>query len=235
MADSEIYDDIDEYAYPKDIAEDEVSKYCIAIYNAATNTFIGTGVLIADDGLFISAGHNFKNSIDDIKVFYNDKQYDIEKIYREYDEDFHDLAIGNLSNFQDGTGFKYPVLTSCEDLKVGSEVSFAGFKSCSLYGSRIELLGVACITSENEIYKMRITKDLPEPDSVQKILLQKAENRIMMFLPSEKAERYKGFSGGPIYAGNKVYGIIISTYFLKSDYIKEQLGNTCKNNYIQCN
>lgn len=225
MADFQIYDDIDEEDVTPSIAnEDSVSRFCIAIYNATKKEAIGSGVLINDKGLFISAAHNFNKEENDImKAYFDGKQYDINIIHKEYEQGICDLCIGTLVGFESDeyVDCTFPVFGGAFPLRVGSELTIAGYKKLKL--RETENLGVVNPIDNLCVTKQRFNSDVQAPDSVQKSLQKELGNRVVFFLKRDGVEKFKGFSGGPVYQDNTIYGIVVSHYFLKSDYIKSML------------
>jgi hypothetical protein len=219
------FDDVDDDDIMESNTEDDnVSKYCIAIYNASNNTAIGSGVLLDSQGMFISAGHNFKNSEVNVKAYFGGKCYDVKLSYYKYDRDrLLDFAVGFLSKFDTHyySNDVFPSLGSCSDLHPGSEVNAVGYKSSIL--NQAELIESINPAKDLRLYKQRKTFDIVNPDESQKIIFEELNGQGMFYMELQQAHAYVGFSGGPIYNDNIIYGIIISDYFLKSDYIKEIL------------
>lgn len=76
-----------------------------------------------------------------------------------------------------------------------------------------------------QLTKQRFNSCVLEPDAIQKNLLEELGDDFTFFLGSKGAEKYKGFSGGPVYSDGKIYGIVVSHYFLNADYIKSVLNS----------
>lgn len=221
MNEVEIFDDIDaDYEPLKYAEEDLVSKFCIAIYDATNNVYIGSGVLLNSEGLFMSAGHNFKKSNVQFGAYFDGKCYDVSLSFHEYDrEELLDFAVGKLLNFDshDYLADNFPKLRTCSDLKVGSAIKIAGFKSSIVI--QAEVISELNPTDKIRIFKQRKEFSLIYPDRFQQILSEQLEGRGAFYMRTQDAECHTGFSGGPAYFENVIYGIVVSHYFLKSDYI----------------
>ena len=220
------YDDIDDYEdfSAKEISnEDFISRYCIAIFDVTNNRYRGCGVILTPQGIFVSVAHNFNKDDADYIAYFNQKPYEVEILHIEYEQGKTDLAIGRLIDFF-STDFNiehYPVLTPCDDLSVGNEVNISGFKSYELPDS--EVLERITLNDGQKLSKQRISKQIPVPDNSQEITLKEYEGKAKVYLERVGAEKYCGFSGGPVYIGQNLYGLVISHFFLKSDYIKLRL------------
>lgn len=218
-------DDIDDDGVFKEFAEeDSVSKFCIAIYNATKNEPIGSGILLNSDGLFISAGHNFKNPDIKIKAYFDGESYEIELSHIEYDRDsLLDFAVGKLQDFdsQKYGDAEFPILGNCSSINVGSRVNIAGYKSIIV--RQADILEDMSMFEDCHLYKQRKEFTIVNPDTSQKILAEQLNGRGIFYMQRGEADTHKGYSGGPVYYGDRIYGIVISHYFLKSDYIKEIL------------
>lgn len=225
---TQVYDDIDDYeeanCFPITAGEDTVSKFCIAIYDSTNNVAIGSGILLNSDGMFISAGHNFKKQNSKFKAYINGEIYDISLLYYEYDsEELLDFAVGKLLNFntQDYINENFPTLRDCSNLGIGSKINVAGFKSFKV--RHAEVLEEINPMDGIYLFKQRKEFSIVEPDKSQNIISEQLNGRGIFYMPTAKANYYKGFSGGPAYIDDKIYGIVLSHYFLTSEYIKETL------------
>lgn len=226
----EIYDDIDcEYIEQEISKEDSVSEYCIAIFDATNQKPIGSGIIIDSNGHFITAAHNFKKEKCMIKAFFDGQVYEIETLYIEYERGARDLFIGKLVQFNSDKyqGCSFPKLDDIVQLKVDDELCVAGYKGVKLRGT--DNLGVINPIGNLHLTKQRFNSNVTKPDAVQKMLQNDLECPITFFLEREGAEKYKGFSGGPVYSDGKILGIVISHYFLNADYIKLAFDKLCKN------
>lgn len=218
-----VFDDIDDFDIisPKEISdEDAISKFCIAILDTNDKN-IGSGVIITPQGIFVSVAHNFKMSdvAIDYGAFYNNQHYEIEILYKEYEFGKTDLVIGCLKNFipTEVDIDQYPLLIPCEHLSVGDKVIISGFKSLELPDA--EILENFTFKPGRNLSKQRISKQIPKPDVSQEIVLKGYEGNAQVYMEREGAEKYEGFSGGPVYDDQNLYGIVISHFFLKSSYI----------------
>lgn len=216
----DIFDDIDfEYGEPEFSKENSVSQYCIAIFDATNHRPIGTGVLINSQGLFISVAHNFNNEKCEIKAFFEGRVYNILQLYKEYELGKFYLFIGQLVSFNSDaySNSIFPILAGPVQLEIRMKLCIAGFKELIITGT--ENLGISNPIADLHLIKQRLNSQVLEPDAIQKSLLTELGDNFTFFLRSEGAEKYKGFSGGPVYSDGKIYGIVVYHYFLKSDYI----------------
>ncbi len=227
-----IFDDIDyEYNQPEFSNEDSVSQFCIAIFDATNHRPIGTGVLINAQGFFISVAHNFNNEKCEIKAFFEGRVYNILQLYKEYELGKFDLFIGQLISFDSDeySNCTFPILVNPVRLDVGTKLCIAGFKEIS----GTENLDVVNPIVDLQLTKQRFNSCVLEPDAIQKNLLTELGENFTFFLRSEGAEKYRGFSGGPVYFDGKIYGIVVSHYFLNADYIKSVLTSNIDTNTLQ--
>lgn len=68
---------------------------CVSESNGIVDS--GTGFIINNNGVFLSAGHVFENGMNNYKVYYKENEYKVEAIYKEHDKDKgEDLFIGKL-------------------------------------------------------------------------------------------------------------------------------------------
>jgi len=87
----------------------------------------GTGFLINNDGIFISAGHNFKQDVTSYKAFYNNREYQISCVHMEYDDERGlDLFVGRLDDFNEVLPCDID-LGSSDELEIGATLCFCGF------------------------------------------------------------------------------------------------------------
>lgn len=233
MNKQKIYDDIDDFdeILPKQISEeDSISKLCIAIIDITNNRYKGSGVILTHSGIFVSVAHNFDKVDADYSAYYNQQLYEIEILYKEYERGKNDLVIGRLINFfpNNLSNEQCPVLTSCERLSVGTDVNISGYKSYELPDT--EILERITHNGQN-LVKQRICKQITIPDIPQEIVLKDYEGKVKVFMERIGAEKYCGFSGGPVYKDQNLYGLVISHFFLKSDYIKTHLKSLNFNNW----
>ena len=226
MDNIKLYDDIDDPVEPflrKISSEDSISKFCIAILDITKNKYKGSGVILTPSGLFVSVAHNFDRPDTNYIAYYNQKLYMIEFLCKEYEQGKTDLAIGRLINFipTEVDRELYPLLISCEHLSVGEKVNISGFKSQEL--PEAEILERITLHDGLNLCKQRISKKVPVADISQEIVLKEYEGKAKVYMERVGAEKYCGFSGGPVYSNQNLYGLVISHFFIKSDYIKLKL------------
>lgn len=226
MEETDVYDDIDydieNYQDPK---EDCISTLCLAIYyetNSKTN-FVGTGIIMSKDGIFISAAHNFKDKKKEYKILYQGQSYEFEILYEEYIKGKQDLAICIITKFDSYLldGISLPKFGECKNLEIGSPVDVVGYKSIRCYAC--ELLSEDRNTTGKSFYKHRVHKQIINACNGQDRVEQDFNNEIMFYLDLRQTKYFGGFSGGPVYKDNLLYGIVLSNYFLKIDYILDKI------------
>lgn len=159
--------------------------------------------------------------------------YNILQLYKEYEHGKFDLFIGQLIGFDSDEYSKssFPLLEDSAQLEVGAKLSIAGFKVEKIIGT--ENLGVVNPIVDLQLTKQRFNSCVLEPDVIQRNLIVELGDNFTFFLKSKSAEKYKGFSGGPVYFDGKIYGIVVSHYFLNADYIKSVLTSNIDTNTLQ--
>lgn len=227
----EYYDDLDDFdGEPQFANEDIISIVCFPIVNSKEVKNIGTGFLINKDGYFISVAHNFKDPVENLKVYTNDDWYDIELICKEYDKEIYsDLVIGRIVNLPNSYTYELnlPYLyTTQGNIDIGSEIKLLGFKSTSLIEA--DKLKEIYFGNGRSSHKLRITRNIidPKDDTVfTNIPSLICNEKILFFEKHSEDNKLGGFSGGPVYRNEGIFGLIISHYFLKMEYIIPILNN----------
>lgn len=222
-------DDIDDYDDFSEecLAEDDtISKWSIAIFGK-DSTPNGSGVLINNNGIFISAAHIFKNDNNILKAWFDDQIYEIEIIYKEYESGKYDFLVGKLKDFQPIRFCELPILKDCVNLSIESSVFVSGFKRTRVITT--ELIKRINIDHQLELIKQRQESKIVDFHIAQKnipIVLRGDCLSWRKFTCHAKDDmKFSGFSGGPVYFKDKLYGVVLSNYFLKSDYIMKKLDN----------
>lgn len=195
--------------------EDSISDLCFSVFDSVSDAPIGTGFIVDNSGLFVSAGHNFKT--EDIKAFFRGREYDIELLKKEYIErEPVDFAVGRLLKFD--TDIQEPVFATDESLKTGTNIKLCGLKQAIVAQS--EVLEEITLKSGIKIYKQRIDRIIPEikRNNPLFVIIEDSNGFAVPFETIEQALNIHGFSGGPVYIGNKIYGIITSHCYIKTDY-----------------
>lgn len=195
---------------------DNISNLCFSVFDSESGAPIGTGFIVDNYGLFVSAGHNFKTE-DNIKAYFQGKEYDIKLLEKEYVErEPIEFAIGRLLNFD--LEIQEPTFATEENLNIGFEIKLCGLKKDIVHQS--EILEKISLPSGILIYKQRVGRIIPEirRNNPLSIVIEDSKGFAVPFETIEKALNIHGFSGGPAYVGNKIYGIITSHYFIKTDY-----------------
>ncbi|MDE6144579.1 MAG: hypothetical protein K2F94_10990 [Muribaculaceae bacterium] len=116
-------DDIDDVVeIPQTIKQGRGVKECIHIYRAKNSVVerIGSGFIINDKGVFLSAGHNFKDTSFKYFGVHDSQQYEIEELFSEYiePEEYNsddtickDLFVGKLIHFTPPSNFVTGILS----------------------------------------------------------------------------------------------------------------------------
>lgn len=195
--------------------EDSISQLCFSIFDCVDNTPIGTGFIVDKTGLFLSAGHNFKTS--DVKAKFRDEIFDIEILEKEYEpREPIEFAIGKLIDFN--VDIPEPSFASGESCDIGTKINLCGCKKDLVNQS--EVLDVITLPSGIPVHKQRISKEIPEikwNDPLSPIVKDSNGIAVPFELHNQLCTLH-GFSGGPAYIGNKIYGIITSHCYIKVDY-----------------
>jgi len=194
--------------------EDSISELCFSIFDSDCNTPIGTGFVVDKTGWFISAGHNFKTS--NVKAKFRSNVYDIELLEKVYEPlEPVEYAIGKLIDFN--IDVPEPSFATGESCDIGMKINLCGCKKDLVNQS--EVLDIITLPSGINVHKQRITKEIPEikwNDPLSAIV--KDSNGIAVpFELHNQLCHLRGFSGGPAYIGNKIYGIITSHCYIKVD------------------
>lgn len=218
-----VYDDIDEFVENND--EDNVTPFVLAICIVCndTLTYIGSGVIISANGLFLTAAHNFKHDGGSYIAHHNGKWYEIKVRYSKYIRGEKDLLIGELISFDSSTvdDKMEPNLGNCNNLSIEAGIDIAGYKSDRLFCPS-DLVSTEQLIYKNHnitLFKQRIHRMIMKPSSGQDFLEKDFNNNILFYLESNRSKYFRGFSGGAAYKDKSIYGIIISNYFLKMNYI----------------
>ena len=219
-------DDYDDFSEERNAEDDAISKWSIAIFGDAS-TPNGSGVLINNSGVFISAAHIFKNENNILRAWFDDQIYEIEIIYKEYETGNSDFLIGKLKDFQPIRFCEFPILKDCVNLSFGSGVYVSGFKRTRVITT--ELIKRINIDNQFELIKQRQESKIVDFHIAQKnipIVLRGDCLSWREFICNAKEDmKFSGFSGGPVYFQDELYGVVLSNYFLKSDYIMKKLDN----------
>lgn len=210
------YDDIDDNeAVDFSPLDRAVANQCIAIYDVVTNIYIGSGILISNQGLFISAAHNFNDVGYACGAFFNGKLYKIKTLFIEYDQDsIKDLFIGELVNY-DQYDFTIVPLANSELITEEKELKVCGYKSKNNIANPIN----KNIKISDKLYVNQYcpTVHICAPE----IELNIDEN---VFRGIDlNVEKYGGLSGGPIYGAAGIYGILKGNLYLTTGYIKSHI------------
>lgn len=212
--------------------EDLFSFLTFPIFNATENKPIGTGFFISQDGIFVTAAHNFKSPSSDHRVYLHSSFYSIELLYMEYDPSQNkDLVFGKLIGYLSLHNIPiYKIDFENEfNFKDGDSFSITGFKSKVLNDS--EYVKEISINKDLTEYQMRIKSTLFDYsyNSLIKEEIEISGNSIYPFTQQLHTDFLKGFSGGPVYKDHKIYGMVISKFFVRMDYILKKLKNAEQN------
>lgn len=204
------YDDVPE--------QEAISTICIQIFNASTNSYVGTGFIVNSEGYFLSAGHNFKYCIESYRACFNTHEYSIEEIHKEhyYSEENQDLFIGRLSGFSESVSGDFH-LKETIGLNVGDPLNIYGFNSHN-YGGDTPLE-----VRNKTLYHHMLRLHLETPDCKKNLAREQQDTRLrneeIKVLSSFCTREYAGVSGGPVYSENNIYGVCLADLFLPTEYI----------------
>lgn len=220
-------DDYDDFSEEPLAEDDAISKWSIAFFGDAS-TPNGSGVLINNNGVFISAAHIFKNENNILRAWFDDQIYEIEIIYKEYESEKYDFLLGILKDFQPCRFCELPILKDCVNLSFGSSVYVSGFKRTRVITTDL-IKRIHIDDHQYELIKQRKESKIVDFHITQKnipIVLRGDCLSWREFTCHAKDDmKFSGFSGGPVYFKDKLYGVVLSNYFLKSDYIMKKLDN----------
>lgn len=195
--------------------EDSISTLCFSIFDSKNGLPIGTGFIVDKTGLFVSAGHNFKT--DNVKALFRGRVYDIKLLEKEYIErEPIEFAIGRLIGFN--VDITEPLFVINDNCNVGTKINLCGCKQDVVNNS--EILKKITLPGDIDIYKQRVERIIPEIRCNDPLfVIVKDSNGMAVPFEHHNQFRYlSGFSGGPAYIGNKIYGIITSHCYIKTDY-----------------
>ena len=207
---------------PDSIKEGRGLNECIHIFKENPSTHIGSGFLVNKDGLFISAGHNFKNKENTFFAVYGTNRYEIIEILNEYkkrdsytEKDLYckDLYIGILKNFHPSNDFN-PGTLSSENIN-SSELKVEGYNTLQ------EAPFHKYLYENTELYHKLLRASKPDANLNATGLRNSRENVLPFYLPNPK--KYGGVSGGPVFVDKKIYGCFIGDVFIKTSYILSKL------------
>lgn len=196
--------------------EDSISQLCFSIFDSIDNTPIGTGFLVDKSGLFLSAGHNFKTH--NVKAKFRGEMYDIEILEKEYEpREPLEFAIGKLVDFN--IDVPEPSFAIGECCNIGTKIYLCGCKKDLVNQS--DVLDIITLPSGINVHKQRITKEIPEikRNDPLSIIVEDSNGVAVPFEHHNQLCNLHGFSGGPAYIGNKIYGIITSHCFIKVEHL----------------
>ena len=211
------YDDIDDDNEDVDFSPSDraIANQCIAIYDVVTNVYIGSGVLISNQGLFISAAHNFNDVGHAWGAFFNGKLYKIKTLFIEYHQDsVKDLFIGELVNFNQ-YDFTIVPLANSESISEEKELKVCGYKSKDIIAPPIN----KGIKISDKLY---VNQYCPTVHIVAPKIRQKISKSVLNGVDID-VRKYKGLSGGPIYGKYGIYGILKGNLYLTTEYIKSHI------------
>lgn len=105
---------------------------CHIFCKYSANKYIGTGLLIDNSGIFVSVGHNFKDTAQTYFAYYDSSSYKIDIILNEYNqENCQDFFIGKLEGCPN-LKLQITPFSSTESLKHGDFLKVCGYKSKKL-------------------------------------------------------------------------------------------------------
>ena len=207
----------------------DIGNNCLAIYSPE-NKSQGTGFIINNDGIFLSAGHVFKNTSVEHYAYYGNARYDYKIIDVEYtqNEDYpteesccRDLFVGKLLDFHGRIDTSFH-LTESSSLNIGSPLYAMG------YSQRICHQRKEQTVDNTTLYLCRIPVILCSPDRIIRenkgyeidVRLGMKNVRTIWF---DNMDRFHGLSGGPVFRDKEIYGVFLGDLFVTSEYIMEKL------------
>lgn len=190
-------------------------------YNNSDNYDNGTGFFVNNDGYFITAGHVLKKSELKYKAIINNKEFDFNVLFSEYLNICEqklpickDLAICKIdikSNIYHFLSSNYP----CKET-----IHISGYSKRIIHGISInpikqrDLYLNHCQAKDAKATSSRITDSCDDCRPI-------CDNTRSLDLENEI--QYNGLSGGPVYLGKSIYGMLIGKEYISSEYITHKL------------
>ena len=187
----------------------------------------GTGFFINNDGYFITAGHVLRDNENSYKVLFKENEYDFRIM--PYDNEINeslicvDFAIGMITNLW------HKVKVECcftESYNCGEILSFAGYSLNKIWGCLIQTISIEAhelhllspqAKNEKVLEPTRKVKIVGGDEIVDKRPMCK--NVFSLVFNKD----FPGLSGGPVFKGKNIYGMLIGREYILSDYIVEKL------------
>lgn len=225
MFDDEL-DDIDEYVeIPQTIKDGRGLKECIHICRQKNEVLerIGTGFIVNDKGVFLSAGHNFKDTSFKYFGVHDSKQYEIEKLFSEYldPEEYNsddtickDLFVGKLIHFTPPSNF-IPGILSREKVNIHNLIAEG-------YNLKYDPQSIEYLYQDVKSFYKKVYNGLDMPKEILVMDTRTTMNNVGHFY-LKTPDKYKGISGGPVFIKNKIYGVFIGNVYIKSGYVLDKL------------
>lgn len=188
----------------------------------------GTGFFINNEGHFITAGHVLSENNKAYNAFINGKEYDFEILHIENEKKeppiCEDLAICIIRNMESIAKYDYAFV---ENRINGENLSFSGYSLRKYIGCSKRTI---CI-NENEPLHLLTPNANDAKIEVPTRNVQIVGGQIIVDLrPICENVRslvfnrdFKGLSGGPVYKGKSIYGMLIGKEYILSDYIVKKL------------
>lgn len=188
-------------------------------YESSKNIFFdnGTGFFVNNTGYFVTAGHVLKNTELTYKAIINNLELDFDVIFREYvsvkcqdSQSCNDLAICKI-NIQKHVDHYFDT-----NYPINKMVHFSGYSRGIINGIQINPIKIGdlyqqhCQGVDEKSIKPRIEDNRPICNNTRSLKLT-------------EGLRYGGLSGGPVYDGKSVYGMLIGSEYILSEYIIEKL------------
>lgn len=196
---------------------------CIAIFNESEDKYIGSGFIIDKTGIFLSAGHNFKDTGIKYKAYYQQNEYEIETIYSEYDGIGKDLFIGNLVGFKEDIDETF-CFGRADELQLNQRLYIKGFNSTEYGGiSRSIQIKNHTLFEHDILTRLTVLEERKDISPIRHNVDSRLQCENIRLLDLPNPEKYYGLSGGPVYNQNKIYGVCIADMFIPMEYIKRFL------------
>lgn len=209
--------------------DNDILEICFPIYHLPVDCDdlfdSGTGFLINNNGIFLSAGHNFSKEIGTYIAYYGDNKYKIKCIYKEHDDSGKDLFIGELIDFNGRLPF-HVTLANSDSIENGTDLNFAGFNTQMIVPRETMTTGIKIQDSEYTFYGHVLTAKLVFPEKKERYRIigdKRLTLPFMKVLSNTTSPLYRGISGGPVFFEKRIYGVFLSDVFVTSNYIRDCL------------
>jgi hypothetical protein len=189
-------------------------------YIGSDNCNNGTGFFVNNDGYFITAGHVLKSDELTYKAIIDNKEFGFIILFKEYlgvcDQKLpicKDIAICKI---EIKLNIEYFLSTSYPKNKT---LHFSGYSKNPI-GTAINP------TTQSDLY-LNHCQSMDAKATKSRIIAGDEDCRPICdntrSLNLENEIRYNGISGGPVYLGKSIYGMMIGKEYILSEYITQKL------------